>query len=129
MDITERTTEYALKHSVYGFLNTVERDGCTFTYGLPAFRFSFGDAAEAHVRPPLYVVPILVETFSCPHERQMAYSIARGKNKGKWVALCVDCGAKSSGRPKSTEAIAHEALLRRPAVNAKRLVKGASDGR
>jgi len=60
--------------------------------------------------------------YSCDHEVQAAYTVGHGRNVGKWIAVCVHCGARSRGRPKSTEAIAHAALTRHPCIEATKVV-------
>ena len=128
MRVIARRTEYVLQHPVYGFLTKEEWGGNVYTRGCPELRFLARETALRHAVRELTVVAVIVEIYACSHDRRMAYTIPRGKNKGKWIAVCADCGARSAGRPKSTEAIAHASLMRRPCEGEARIVSVVGNG-
>ena len=106
MTIISDTTAYALWHPVRGLVPPKGQF------------FATKEEASAEGHGECFVVAVHREVYSCDHETQMAYTVGHGKNAGKWVAVCAHCGAKSRGRPKSTEAIAHASLSKHPCVRA-----------
>ena len=105
---------FVVLHPVYGYLNEQDSDGNIYGWGVPSLRWETREEAEKHCTVNSHVTQMRITSFSCNHERQFGHKIIRGKNAGKWTALCVDCGRRSSGRPKYTESIAHFSLTNHP---------------
>lgn len=105
---------YALWRPGYGF---ADYDGW-YCKGYPGITFATKEEAERCSDGQLLVYCVQITSYDCDHSTQFAYKIGHGKNAGKWIAVCAHCGAKSRGRPKSTEAIAHASLTQHPSVGA-----------
>lgn len=109
-------------HEVYGYLSGEERGGATYCWkGRPLMWDTAVEALKHLTGPASRIAAVEAVQYSCDHDRHFSYTIGHGKNKGKWVSVCTDCGRRSNGRPKTNEATARDSLLSHPTVMAWRV--------